>query len=221
MLPPVIDEKTPLGLGSASPRRKALLETLGIPLVVMTAEVDERRRGGEAPAFYLERVTRDKLEAVAAHDAARATSVLLVADTIVLLGDDILGKPTNDEDAVAMLTRLSGQAHEVRTRFLLGKAVEKRSDAAAAASGSRSDRASLVYAETVSTVVHFRPLENDEIRRYVATGEGRDKAGAYAVQGIGSFAVRRIEGSYSNVVGLPVCEVVLALRRFGFLAAFP
>jgi septum formation protein len=78
-----------------------------------------------------------------------------------------------------------------------------------------------LYAETVSTMVHFRTLESDEIRRYVATGEGTDKAGAYAVQGMGSFAVRRIEGSYANVVGLPVCEVVIALKRFGFLPAFP
>ena len=208
MLAPVIDERTPLGLGSASPRRKALLDTLGIPLVVIAAEADEQRRTGEVPDVYLERVTQDKLEHVAKKEQARATSVLLVADTVVLLGDEILGKPANDEDATVMLTRLSGCAHEVRTRFLLGEP-------------ANLPRAVPFYAETVSTVVHFRPLESVEIRRYVATGEGRDKAGAYAVQGIGSFAVRRIEGSYANVVGLPVCEVVSALQRLGFLAAFP
>lgn len=218
MLAPVIDVKTPLGLGSASPRRKALLETLGIPLLVIAVDADERRRGGEAPDAYLERVTRDKLARVAADDRALGTSSLLVADTIVLLGDDILGKPVNTEEATAMLTRLSGREHEVRTRFVIGKspvgksAVEKRGDATTAAP---------VHAETVSTMVHFRPLENEEIRRYAATGEGMDKAGAYAVQGLGSFAVERIEGSHANVVGLPVCEVVLALRRCGFLPAFP
>ena len=208
MLAPVIDEKKPLGLGSASPRRKALLDTLGIPLVVIAVEVDEQRRTGEYPDLYLERVTRDKLERVATEEQARGTSVILVADTIVLLGDQILGKPADAEDAAAMLTRLSGGAHEVRTRVLLAEATER-------------DRVVPVHAETVSTAVYFRPLESAEIRRYVATGEGRDKAGGYAVQGIGSFAVRRIEGSYANVVGLPVCEVVLALRRLGFLAAFP
>jgi septum formation protein len=208
MLAPVIDEKNPLGLGSASPRRKALLDTLGIPLVVIAVEADEQRRGGETPDLYLERVTRDKLERVAAREQAQSAAVLLVADTIVLLGDEILGKPADDEDAAAMLTRLSGRAHEVRTRFLLGKR-------------SPDLRTACVHAETVSTTVHFRPLESSEIGRYVATGEGKDKAGGYAVQGIGSFAVRRIEGSYASVVGLPVCEVVLALRSFGFLPAFP
>jgi nucleoside triphosphate pyrophosphatase len=206
MLAAVIDERTPLGLGSVSPRRKALLDTLGIPLAVIAAEVDEGRRDGEYPDQYLDRVTRDKLGRVAADERARKTAVLLVADTIVLVGDEILGKPAHPEEAVAMLTRLSGRAHEVRTRFLLGEPAAEMT---------------LVHAETVSTVVHFRPLENVEIRRYVATGECMDKAGAYAVQGIGSFAVRRIEGSYANVVGLPVCEVVLALRRAGFLAEFP
>ena len=113
-----------------------------------------------------------------------------------------------------MLSRLSGCGHEVKTRFLIGvspRPTENGSDGPAAP----------LHAETVSTKVYFRPLESEEIRRYAATGEGRDKAGAYAVQGLGSFAVQRIEGSYANVVGLPVCEVVVALRRLGFLPAFP
>jgi septum formation protein len=212
MLAAVIDERLPLGLGSASPRRKALLETLGISLVVIAVDADERRRPGEDPDVYLDRVTRDKLARVAADDRALHTSSLLVADTIVLLGNDILGKPASVEEATAMLSRLSGRAHEVRTRFLLGQSP------AARGSGGPTPR---IEGETVRTVVHFRPLEREEISRYAATGEGKDKAGAYAVQGIGSFAVQRIEGSYANVVGLPVCEVVLALKRFGFLPAFP
>ncbi|HMJ52732.1 MAG TPA: Maf family protein [Polyangiaceae bacterium] len=212
MLAPVIDEKNPLGLGSASPRRKALLETLRIPLLVIAVDADERRRGAEGPDAYLERVTRDKLTRVAAEERALGTSSLLVADTIVLLGDDILGKPANVEEATAMLTRLSGCCHEVRTRFLLGPSPVGKSNVGATVP---------LHAETVRTMVHFRPLEGEEIRRYAATGEGMDKAGAYAVQGVGSFAVQRIEGSYANVVGLPVCEVVLALRRLGLLPTFP
>jgi septum formation protein len=215
MLAPVIDPKMPLGLGSASPRRKALLETLGIPTLVIAVDADERRRSGEKPDAYLDRVTRDKLARVAAEDRAAGTSSLLVADTIVLLGEDILGKPASADEAMAMLTRLSGRSHEVRTRFLVGRAPIRATDR------SRPDATAPLHGETVSTVVHFRPLEAEEIRRYAATGEGMDKAGAYAVQGVGSFAVQRIEGSYANVVGLPVCEVVVALRRLGFLPAFP
>jgi septum formation protein len=230
MLSPVIDPKKPLGLGSASPRRKALLETLGIPLEVIAVEADERRRVGERPAAYLERVTLDKLARVAADERARETSSLLVADTIVLLGDDILGKPASTEEAVAMLTRLSGRAHEVRTRFCVAtppadaaesSGVSSPSPSPSPSSWAERDRPAPAVAETVSTMVHFRALESDEIRRYAATGEGMDKAGAYAVQGIGSFAVQRIEGSYANVVGLPVCEVIVALKRLGLLPAFP
>ncbi|HMI87063.1 MAG TPA: Maf family protein [Polyangiaceae bacterium] len=208
----MIAAKKPLGLGSASPRRKALLETLGIPLVVIAVDADERRRSGEVADAYLERVTRDKLARVAADPRATGASPLLVADTVVLLGDDILGKPANAQDASAMLARLSGRVHEVRTRFAIAESP---------AGEGRAGVLAPIYAETVSTMVHFRPLESEEIERYTATGEGMDKAGAYAVQGVGSFAVQRIEGSYANVVGLPVCEVVLALKRLGFLPAFP
>jgi septum formation protein len=111
----------PLGLGSASPRRKSLLETLGIPLVVIAVDADERRRPGEGPDAYLERVALDKLGRACLDARAAATSVVLVADTIVLVDDEILGKPASAEDATAMLTRLSGREHEVRTRFLLGR----------------------------------------------------------------------------------------------------
>jgi septum formation protein len=225
MLPRVIDERKagpsapaggggraskPLLLGSASPRRKALLETLGIPLVVIAVDADERRREGEMADAYLERVTLDKLERACADARAASASAVLVADTVVLGDDEILGKPSGAADAIAMLTRLSGRAHEVRTRFQLGRP-----------NGATPPFVTTLHAETVSTRVHFRTLEGDEIARYVATGEGMDKAGSYAVQGIGSFAVQRIEGSYANVVGLPVCEVVVALKHAGILAAFP
>jgi len=182
-----------------------LLETLGIPLLVVAAEVDERRFAEEAAAAYLERIIGQKFRGAVLDERTRAASVILVADTIVLLDGELLGKPEDREDAEGMVGRLSGRAHEVSTRFALGR---PRDPAA-------------LHAETVTTKVEFRRLDAEEIRRYVATGEGADKAGGYAIQGIGSFAVRRVEGSYTNVVGLPVCEVVLALQRLGFLGDFP
>jgi septum formation protein len=201
----VISPHAPLGLGSASPRRRELLETLGIPLLVVAAEVDERRHAGEAATEYLQRVVGYKLRRAVLDERIGVANVVLVADTIVLLDGEILGKPEDGDDAQAMIGRLSGRAHEVSTRFALGRP---------------HDPAAL-HAETVTTKVEFRPLDPAEIRRYVATGEGADKAGAYAIQGLGSFAVSRVEGSYTNVVGLPVCEVVLALQGLGFLGEFP
>jgi nucleoside triphosphate pyrophosphatase len=204
----VISSASPLALGSASPRRRALLEQLGIPLLVAAAHVDERGNDGENPPQYLERVTREKFIRVAADVRLERASALLVADTIVVVDEEILGKPQNTAEAQAMLERLSGRAHEVMTRFALGPL-------------QGGGAAAIVHAETVCTLVEFRPLSSLAIARYAATQEGLDKAGAYAIQGIGSFAVRRIEGSYPNVVGLPVCEVVAALELHGFLANFP
>ncbi len=204
----MISSTSPLGLGSASPRRRALLEQLGIPLVVLTADVDERARDGEDPTDYLERITRDKFVSVASDRRAERASVLLVADTVVVVDGEILGKPQNIEQARAMLERLSGRAHEVRTRFALGPPHGK-------------DSAAIVHAETVCTSVEFQRLSSLAVARYAATGEGLDKAGAYAIQGIGSFAVHRIHGSYPNVVGLPVCELVAALELHGFISSFP
>jgi septum formation protein len=201
----VISARSPLGLASASPRRRALLESVGIPLAVFAVDVDERCRGGETPEAYLARVVEDKLAAAVTDARAQRASVVLVADTVVLLGERILGKPADSVEARATLTELSGRTHEVRTRFALG------------VPGSRG----VLHAETVATAVEFRALEAGEIERYVATGEGVDKAGAYAIQGVGSFAVRRIDGSYANVVGLPVCEVIVALRAAGQLGPFP
>jgi len=174
---------------------------------VIPAEVDERQRAGERSDAFLERIVRDKLAQVASLEAAKSMGALLVADTIVLLGDAILGKPQSPDDARATLGRLSGTSHEVLTRFALGR--------------TAGELGVVAHAETVRSRVTFRDLTSDEIARYVATGEGADKAGGYAIQGIGSFAVSRIEGSYANVVGLPVCEVVLALKRLGLLGVFP
>jgi septum formation protein len=180
-----------------------VLETLRIPHVVAPVDVDETVRAGEGPAAYLERVVAAKLLAgVDACAGERASSLVLVADTSVLVDDAILGKPTSAEHAEALISRLAGRAHEVCTRFALGS---RRGDGSAAC----------LHAETARTVVHVRPLTASQVRAYVATGEGTDKAGAYAVQGIGAGIVSRIEGSYTNVVGLPACELVVALESLG------
>jgi septum formation protein len=203
----VIDASHPLLLASASPRRRQLLETLGLPLRVAPADVDESERAGETADAYLERVVAAKLQAAVRDPRAATAGAALVADTAVVLEGRLLHKPTDDADGARMLRALSGRAHQVRTRFAL---------APTPPSGPGS-----VHVETVVTTVCFRALEEEEIAGYVRSGEGRDKAGGYAIQGIGGFAIERIEGSYSNVVGLPVCEVVLALRRTGALRRFP
>lgn len=200
-----ITAETPIVLGSASPRRRELLGLAQIPFVVCPANADESTQPGEAPDRYLERIARAKLEAVrlavASVQAVHADAIL-VADTVVVGPDDrVLGKPRDDDDGRSMLERLSGRTHTVRTRFLLG---EKAGPP--------------IHGETVVTEVTFRALLAGEIARYVASGEGRDKAGGYAVQGGAAAFTMRLHGSYTNVVGLPLCEVQTALRAFGWLA---
>jgi septum formation protein len=202
----MIDAAHPLLLGSGSPRRREILATLGLPLTVAAAVVDETPRPAEPPLDYLARVTLDKLAAVARLPEAAGAGAVLVADTTVILDDRPLGKPIDEAEARAMIRALSGRAHRVSTCFAV----------AAPADVSRA-----VHQETVTSRVVFRDLDEDEIAAYAATGEGLDKAGAYAIQGIGAFAVARVEGSYSNVVGLPACEVIAALRATGLLARFP
>jgi septum formation protein len=202
----MIDAAHPLLLGSASPRRREILATLGLPIRVLPAVVDETPLAREAPLDYLARVTLAKLAAVADQPEATRAGAVLVADTTVILDDRILGKPRDVEDARAMIAALAGRAHRVSTCFAIS---------------GPADPARPLHRETVTSRVVFRALDEDEIAGYAATGEGLDKAGAYAVQGLGSFAVARIEGSYANVVGLPACEVVVALRAAGLLARFP
>ncbi len=195
-----------LVLASASPRRREILATLGLPLIVAPAVVDETPLPDEAPLAYLERVAAAKLAAAAELPVAARAAAILVADTTVILDDRPLGKPADEAEARAMLRALSGRAHHVSTCFAISAA---------------ADPARALRRETVTTRVVFAALGDDEIAAYAATGEGLDKAGAYAIQGIGSFAVARIEGSYTNVVGLPACEVVAALRETGLLPRFP
>jgi septum formation protein len=195
----------PLLLASGSPRRRELLERLGVPLLVRSVDVDEAVRGDEQADAYLERIVGSKLAAALALPQAARCAAVLVADTAVLQDGRILGKPCDDADALAMLRALVGRRHQVSTRFAFGDAAD--------ALGRQ--------AHTVTTDVWFRSASDDELERYVQTGEGRDKAGSYAVQGIGAFLVERVSGSYTNVVGLPLCEVVKALQDCGRLGPCP
>jgi nucleoside triphosphate pyrophosphatase len=202
----VISPQTPLILGSTSPRRRAILSDLGLPLRVFGADVPESVRTGESPAAFLERVVLDKLGAVAAKLVDESFAGVLVADTIVVVDGAILGKPVDTRDAERLLASIVGRTHVVHTRYALSRA-----EAAATPA----------LARTVETRVTMRAASDVEIRAYAAMGEGLDKAGAYAAQGVGAFLIERIEGSYTNVIGLPACEVIVDLERTGLLGRFP
>jgi septum formation protein len=202
---PLFDPAQPrLVLASRSPRRKELLEQLGLTVEVAPAEVDETPRPGESPETYVRRLAEAKARAVALGIRGGAPVFVLGADTAVVLDGRILGKPTDAKDAGRMLRLLSGRAHEVLTGYVILVLRPARS-------GGEPDRA----AGVVRTEVEFKALDEAEIETYVATGEPLDKAGAYAIQGVGGFMVRRINGSHSNVVGLPLCETIERLRRLG------
>jgi septum formation protein len=192
-------------LASGSPRRKELLERLAVPLRVQAVDVDESVRAGEQPADYLARIVDAKLSAALALPQAADCAAVLVADTAVVQQTRILGKPSDDSEALEMLRALAGARHQVCTRF------------AFRAQGNEQ----AAHGETVTTEVRFRELSDAQLERYVQTGEGRDKAGSYGVQGIGAFLVERVDGSYTNVVGLPLCEVVRALQRHRLLGLCP
>jgi septum formation protein len=210
----VISPATPLILGSASPRRREILSHLGVPIRVAPADVPEGVEPGELPARYIERIVRDKLRAVFERlgsemsESPALFSGVLVADTIVVLGERILGKPSDTAEAVKLLTALCGREHRVFTRYALSRV-------------SPSGSSAPLVERSVESKVWLRSASAVEIERYAATGEGLDKAGAYAVQGVGAFLVQRIDGSYSNVVGLPACEVVEDLLASGLLERFP
>jgi septum formation protein len=186
-------------LASASPRRAELLAAAGIPFDVRPARIDESVRSGEDAAAYASRVAAEKAQAVHAHSDSRP---VLAADTVVVIDGQILGKPANVDDAKRMLQLLSGRTHEVLTAVVLING---------------PGRAFLSQTGVEVTRVEFAPLDRGEIDWYVATGEPLDKAGGYAIQGLASRFVRRIEGSYSNVVGLPVSLVYAMCSRAGIL----
>ena len=183
-------------LASASPRRAELLTAAGIPFEVRPAHIDERIHPGEEAVAYASRVALEKARVVQAASDGRP---VLAADTVVVVDRQILGKPADSDDAKRMLRMLSGRAHEVVTAVVLV-----------------SEKGSFVTGTEVTTV-EFMLLNNAEIDWYVATGEPSDKAGAYAIQGLASRFVTRIEGSYSNVVGLPVALVYAMCSRAGLL----
>lgn len=180
----------PLILASASPRRSELLRNAAIPFTVDPAHVREEPLPEENPLDYAQRLARDKARAVFARYPDDA---VLGADTVVVVDEHLLEKPANEADAARMLRRLSGRTHQVITGICL------------VAPGFE-------HSEAEITAVRFGPLSEEEIAQYVRTGEPMDKAGAYAIQGVASRWVKRIEGCYFNVVGLPVPRVYRLLR---------
>jgi septum formation protein len=205
-------------LASASPRRSELLRAAGFTFETIGTDIDESVRPSESPFQYVRRLASEKsaaavaklasdLESVAGPDKPAdqgknrdVTPIVLAADTAVVLYETILGKPRDDRDAAEMLRRLSGRAHDVMT-------------------GVSLRQGTIEVGRVETTRVQFAPLTDDEVKWYVASGEGRDKAGAYAIQGLASRFIPRIDGSYTNVVGLPVATVVDLLRR-GLKTAF-
>jgi septum formation protein len=177
-----------LVLASESPRRIALLRSLGLAFEVMPSGIDEGDDPEKEPSALVVRRAQEKAEAVSALDPR---SWVLSADTIVVLQEKIFGKPETTEEAVAMLQSLSGQGHQVFTGLCLMRADPP-----------------FMRVGTVKTDVRFKPLSDAEIRAYVKTGEPLDKAGSYGIQGMGAFLVESIHGSYTNVVGLPLCEAL-------------
>lgn len=177
-------------LASSSPRRRELLSILGVPFIVQTAGIDESGKAGESPSEYASRLAREKARAVA---AGRPADTVLGADTIVILGNEVLGKPRDSDDARRMLRALSGKVHQVTTAVSL------------VMNGHSQD-----HVET--TNVFVREIPEPEIDEYIATGEPMDKAGAYAIQGGAAKWIFRIEGDYFNVVGLPLAAVWQLLR---------
>lgn len=185
---------TPLYLASGSPRRRELLTQIGVPFIVINAPVDESPLASESAPAYVERLARAKAAAGLAR--VDGPAVVLGADTAVVLDGRILGKPENREDALAMLADLSGREHQVLTAVAL-------------------DDGQRVHSFCVTSKVHFRAISTDEAQRYWASGEPVDKAGGYAVQGLGAVFVTGLSGSYSAVVGLPLCETADLLGQFG------
>jgi septum formation protein len=198
-----------LVLASASPRRRELLEQLGLALIVAAVDIDETPKPGEPPAEYVRRVAGAKCDAAVAARAAQPDApalAVLAADTTVIApseaGPTILGKPLDADDARRMLGRLAGRKHEVSTAYRIRL-------------GDRTvDR-------TVTTAVSFRAFAPGELEAYVASGEWRGKAGGYAVQGIAAAFVTELRGSHTNVIGLPLAEVLADLQALGALPAYP
>ncbi len=190
-----------LVLASSSPRRRELLAELGLPFEIRPSDADETPRAGETPEALVLRLARIKAATV-----ARPGELVLGADTVVAIDGEILGKPIDDADATRMLRALSGQTHEVWTGVALHRTTASEP---------------VALADARRTLVTFRRLSESEIAAYVASGEPRDRAGAYAIQGGAAGFVERIEGDWDNVVGLPLAAVRDLLRTLGFTLPAP
>ena len=180
-------------LASASPRRAELLRSAGYTFEVLPADVEESPRAGESADAYTLRVARDKARAADAAAADRSATII-AADTEVVVAGAVLGKPADDADAVRMLRLLSGAAHDVLTAVVIRERGRE-------------------LTEVVTTRVWFVPMSDSELQWYVQSGEPRGKAGAYAIQGLGARFIERIDGSWSNVVGLPIHAVHRMMAR--------
>jgi septum formation protein len=188
-------------LASASPRRRELLQNLGLVLAIAPVDIDEAAREHEPVRDYAMRMAAEKCDAAVTRQGA-TTLAVLAADTIVSIGQEILGKPADEAQAEAMLQRLSGRRHEVHTAYRIRQ-------------GER------MVERLVSTFVNFRSLDGQEVAAYLASGEWSGKAGAYAIQGIAGCFVTDVRGSFTNVVGLPVAEVIADLRALEALPGYP
>jgi len=187
-----VTEKPQLILASNSPRRRQLLSLTGLPFLVSAANVDESTRSNESPADYVLRLAETKALAIRADE----DQIILAADTTVVDGSDILGKPQDETEATAMLKLLRGHTHQVYTGIVL----LRKSDG-------------LLLKDLCVTDVPMRDYSDDEIRGYVATGDPLDKAGAYAIQHPEFHPVANMEGCFASVMGLPVCHVILLMRK--------
>lgn len=188
---------TKLLLASASIRRKELLDQIGVTYKTSAMDIDESVHGNETPDHYVLRLAKEKaLAGLSLHP----DMLVLAADTTVVVDGDILGKPENDQDAKDMLMQLSGSVHQVLTGIAIGKNTQGQI---------------IIESQAVQTEVYFAELNAAQIDHYIKTGEPMGKAGAYGIQGKAALFVERIEGSYSNVVGLPLAETGLLLQKFG------
>ena len=183
----------PLILASSSPRRQEFLTQLGLPFTVQPADIDETPRVDEQPEGFALRMARTKAEHIAGN---QPQACVIAADTVVALGQTIFGKPRDREEALAILTALQGRTHEVITGFAVLCA-----------------ESAIAAVAAVSSQVTFASFAGTILQAYVDTGEPMDKAGAYGIQGRGAFLVQSLHGSYSNVVGLPVTELVAVLLQ--------
>lgn len=185
-----------LVLASSSPRRAELLRQIGLSFRIEPQSVVEELQPGEIPTEFVGRLSRQKAEAALASSTIVSETVVVGADTVVVMDGEVLGKPQSKDDAINMLMKLSGLKHRVATGVTIG----------------RGDH---METQVVETIVAFRELTMGECEKYWLTGEPGDKAGAYGIQGLGAIFVASVEGSYSSVVGLPLMETANGLRHYG------